>query len=211
MHHPFENCDYYKVSYGRWAERASLAHSPYKSLYKLQFSKWCYFTVLWSVTLKIGALTKLGLFFPVVCFIHVFDQTLAEQLYVFSLALYLAFLAGKPLLLFLFSVGRILQSSQTWHRSREGPEGAGIDLSVARLGKCLPYKSLLFLPYMYRSLIFPYNSLIFTLQIYLIFTIQISYFFPYVLSHFFHTNLSYFHHANLLFLPCKSLLFVPYK
>ena len=24
--------------------------------------------VLWSVTLKIGALTKLGLFFPVVCF-----------------------------------------------------------------------------------------------------------------------------------------------
>ena len=37
--------------------------------------------VLWSVTLKIGALTKLGLFFLVVCFIHVFDQTLAEQLY----------------------------------------------------------------------------------------------------------------------------------
>ena len=35
----------------------------------------------WSVTLKIGALTKLGLFFPVVCFIHVFDQPLAEQLY----------------------------------------------------------------------------------------------------------------------------------
>ena len=33
------------------------------------------------MTLKIGALTKLGLFFPVVCFIHVFDQTLAEQLY----------------------------------------------------------------------------------------------------------------------------------
>ena len=35
------------------------------------------------MTLKIGALTKLGLF-PVVCFIHVshvFDQTLAEQLY----------------------------------------------------------------------------------------------------------------------------------
>ena len=28
-----------------------------------------------------GALTKLGLFFPVVCFIHVFDQALAEQLY----------------------------------------------------------------------------------------------------------------------------------
>ena len=38
--------------------------------------------VLWSVTLKIGALTKLGLFFPVtMCFIHVFDQTSAEQLY----------------------------------------------------------------------------------------------------------------------------------
>ena len=36
--------------------------------------------VLWSVTLKIGALTKLGLFFPVVCFIYVLDQTLAEQL-----------------------------------------------------------------------------------------------------------------------------------
>ena len=34
-----------------------------------------------SPTLKIGALTKLGLFFPVVCFIHVFDQTLAEKLY----------------------------------------------------------------------------------------------------------------------------------
>ena len=37
--------------------------------------------VLWSVTLKIGALTKLGLFFLVVCFIYVFDQTLAEQLH----------------------------------------------------------------------------------------------------------------------------------
>ena len=37
--------------------------------------------VLWSVTLKIGALTKLGLFFPVVCLIYVFDQILAEQLY----------------------------------------------------------------------------------------------------------------------------------
>ena len=40
-----------------------------------------HFTVLWSVTLKIGALTKLGLFFLVVCFIHVFDQIVAEQLY----------------------------------------------------------------------------------------------------------------------------------
>ena len=39
------------------------------------------FTVLWSVALKIGALTKLGLLFPVVCFIYVFDQILAEQLY----------------------------------------------------------------------------------------------------------------------------------
>ena len=37
--------------------------------------------VLWSVTLKIGALTEHGLFFSVVFFIHVFDQTLAEQLY----------------------------------------------------------------------------------------------------------------------------------
>ena len=37
--------------------------------------------VLWSVALKIGAFTKLGLFFPVLCFIYVFDQTLAEQLY----------------------------------------------------------------------------------------------------------------------------------
>ena len=36
--------------------------------------------VLWSVTLKIGTLAKLGLFFPVE-FIYVFDQTLAEQLY----------------------------------------------------------------------------------------------------------------------------------
>ena len=33
------------------------------------------------MALKIGALTKLGLFIPVVCFIHVFDQTLAEQWY----------------------------------------------------------------------------------------------------------------------------------
>ena len=32
-------------------------------------------------TLKIGALTKLCLFFPVVCFICVFVQTLLEQLY----------------------------------------------------------------------------------------------------------------------------------
>ena len=38
--------------------------------------------VLWSVTLKIGALTaKLGLFFLVVCFIYMFNQTLADQLY----------------------------------------------------------------------------------------------------------------------------------
>ena len=37
--------------------------------------------VFWSVAQKIGALTKLGLFFPVVCFIYMFNQTLAEQLY----------------------------------------------------------------------------------------------------------------------------------
>ena len=36
-------------------------------------------TLVW--TLKIGALTKRGLFFPVVSYIYVFDQTLAEQLY----------------------------------------------------------------------------------------------------------------------------------
>ena len=34
-----------------------------------------------SVILNIGVLTKLSLFFPVVCLIRVFDQTLAEQLY----------------------------------------------------------------------------------------------------------------------------------
>ena len=28
--HQFGNCDYYKVLHGRWAERASLARSPYK-------------------------------------------------------------------------------------------------------------------------------------------------------------------------------------
>ena len=33
------------------------------------------------MTLEIGALTKLGLFFPVLCFIRVFHQTLTEQLY----------------------------------------------------------------------------------------------------------------------------------
>ena len=33
-----------------------------------------------SVTLWIGALTKLGLFLPEVCFIYVFDRNLAEQL-----------------------------------------------------------------------------------------------------------------------------------
>ena len=33
------------------------------------------------MTLKIGTLTKLGLFFPVVCFIYVFDQNVVEQLY----------------------------------------------------------------------------------------------------------------------------------
>ena len=32
-------------------------------------------TVLWSVTLKIGAASKLALFFPMVCFIHVFSQS----------------------------------------------------------------------------------------------------------------------------------------
>ena len=45
------------------------------------FKMMAVFTVLLSVTLKIGALTKLGLFFSLVCFIHVFDQTLAEHLY----------------------------------------------------------------------------------------------------------------------------------
>ena len=40
-----------------------------------------HFTVLWSVTLQIGALTKLGLFFPVLCFVRVFDHNLAEQLH----------------------------------------------------------------------------------------------------------------------------------
>ena len=30
---------------------------------------------------SVGAITNLSLFIPVVCFIHVFDQTLAEQLY----------------------------------------------------------------------------------------------------------------------------------
>ena len=45
---------------------------------KCKFTIFCHFTVLWSVTLKIGALTKLGL---LVRFIDVFDQTLAEQLY----------------------------------------------------------------------------------------------------------------------------------
>ena len=33
---------------------------------------------LWKLVYLV---TKLGLFFPLVCFIHVFDQTLAEQLY----------------------------------------------------------------------------------------------------------------------------------
>ena len=43
----------------------------------------CQLTIqnLIKISLKIGALTKLGLFFPVLCFIYVFDQTLAEQLY----------------------------------------------------------------------------------------------------------------------------------
>ena len=49
----------------------------------MRAAKFCtsFTVVLWCVTLKIGALTKLGLFFTVVRFIHVFDQTLAEQLY----------------------------------------------------------------------------------------------------------------------------------
>ena len=33
------------------------------------------------MTLTIGALTEVGSFFPVVCFIRVFEQTFAEQLY----------------------------------------------------------------------------------------------------------------------------------
>ena len=33
------------------------------------------------MTPKIGTLTKVGLVFPGLCFIHAFDQTLAEQLY----------------------------------------------------------------------------------------------------------------------------------
>ena len=37
--------------------------------------------LLWSVPLKIGAFAKLGLFFPMVCIIHVLDKTSAEQLY----------------------------------------------------------------------------------------------------------------------------------
>ena len=47
----------------------------------LKTTKWWHFTVLWSVTLKIGTLSRLGLLFPVVRFIYLFDQTLAEQLY----------------------------------------------------------------------------------------------------------------------------------
>ena len=78
--HQFENCDYCKVLYGRWAERAHHT-KPYKNYNFQNDGTSGHFTVLWSVTLKIGAVSKLGLFFPVVCFIHVFGQTLAEQLY----------------------------------------------------------------------------------------------------------------------------------
>ena len=68
----FENCDYYKVLYGRSAERASL-----QNLFQNDGTSW--YVGVW---LKIGTLTKLGLFFPVVCFIpDVFDQTLVEQLH----------------------------------------------------------------------------------------------------------------------------------
>ena len=48
---------------------------PYKN-YNFQYDG-----TSWYFGLKIGALTKLGLFFPVVCFICVFDQILREQLY----------------------------------------------------------------------------------------------------------------------------------
>ena len=79
--HQFENCDYCKVSYGKFAIQI---------LIKITISKWWHFTVLWSVTLKISALTKLGLFFPVVCFIsHVFAEQLYRDkgLWLFSLSL----------------------------------------------------------------------------------------------------------------------------
>ena len=46
-----------------------------------------HFSILWSVTLKIGPLTKLGWFFPVSCFVYIYfkcksiNQTFANQLY----------------------------------------------------------------------------------------------------------------------------------
>ena len=68
-------------------------------------SKWWHFTVHWSMTLKIGALTKLGLFFPVVCFIYAFDQASAEQVsQMFQRFLFLFPTISSPSLSFLIPV-----------------------------------------------------------------------------------------------------------
>ena len=42
-------------------------------------SKKLSFAILCCMTLTIGPLTNFGLLFPVVCFVFVFDQTLAEH------------------------------------------------------------------------------------------------------------------------------------
>ena len=78
------------------------------------------FTVLWSVTLKIGAFTKLGSFFPVVCFIHVFDQTLAEQLYL-----------DKDLLYGILTSTKTKQKYNTWFINFKGWQGAKASFNVS--------------------------------------------------------------------------------
>ena len=80
--------------------------------------------VLWSVTLKIGALTKLGLFFPVVCFICVFDQTLAEQLYRDKSTELVFVLCNQTKTLCLHCFITSLRNA-SWYRSLENSNMAG--------------------------------------------------------------------------------------
>ena len=69
------------------------------------------------MTLKIGALSKLGLFFPGVCFIYAFDQTLAEQLYsdkgLYSSRLQLSQGTYMSAILDVFILNYLVRSSQS--------------------------------------------------------------------------------------------------
>ena len=53
QHHHFGHFNFYTVLNGEWASLAHSVHLPYKTLRKLNFSKWQCFAKLWSMNSKI--------------------------------------------------------------------------------------------------------------------------------------------------------------